>query len=99
MYGAAGRTAIFQYVKKYSHNRDEPCFSEYILHIEEEKNCLCSDKLTECLQTHIMCRKKISESSFYRVKIENKLGLSWAKLSSSWDWALLQLNLVCQIQC
>ena len=21
----------------------------------------------------------------------NKLGLSWAKLSSSWDWALLQL--------
>ena len=24
-------------------------------------------------------------------KIVNKLGLSWAKLSSSWDWALLQL--------
>ena len=22
--------------------------------------------------------------------IENKLGLNWAKLSSSWDWALLQ---------
>ena len=22
---------------------------------------------------------------------KNKLGLSWAKLSSSWDWALLQL--------
>ena len=24
-------------------------------------------------------------------KDNNKLGLSWAKLSSSWDWALLQL--------
>ena len=23
--------------------------------------------------------------------IMNKLGLSWAKLSSSWDWGLLQL--------
>ena len=25
-------------------------------------------------------------------KAENKLGLSWAKLSSSWDWNLFELS-------
>ena len=28
----------------------------------------------------------------FLVKSWNKLGLYWAKLSSNWDWALLQLN-------
>ena len=27
---------------------------------------------------------------------ENKLGLYWAKLSSSWDWSLLQLVCITQ---
>ena len=25
------------------------------------------------------------------IKVDNKLGLSWAKLSSSWDWTEIQL--------
>ena len=27
------------------------------------------------------------------VLIKNKLGLSWAKLSSSWDWTLIKSNI------
>ena len=30
-------------------------------------------------------------------KRENKLGLYWAKLSSSWDWKLLQLISIKQV--
>ena len=29
-------------------------------------------------------------------KMKNKLGLYWAKLSSSWDWSLLQLVCITQ---
>ena len=40
-------------------------------------------------------RKCIWGQSFYRVfkkKGKNKLGLSWAKLSSNWDWTNIHLN-------
>ena len=30
--------------------------------------------------------------SYYHHKLEDKLGLSWAKLSSSWDWTLLKFS-------
>ena len=33
----------------------------------------------------------VHSTPFVKTKKQYKLGLSWAKLSSSWDWALLQL--------
>ena len=33
----------------------------------------------------------IDDDEKFQLISVNKLGLSWAKLSSSWDWALLQL--------
>ena len=41
---------------------------------------------------HCVCFFQI-KNFFNLAKKEYKLGLSWAKLSSSWDWAWLQLNL------
>ena len=33
-------------------------------------------------------------NSLNSTKVINKLGLNWAKLSSSWNWVLLQLILI-----
>ena len=49
---------------------------------------ICIAKIRPKLQPTDESNQKMSQNM---IKVHNKLGLSWAKLSSSWDWALLQL--------
>ena len=36
---------------------------------------------------------KVDMNKYGNVKIFDKLGLSWAKLSSSWDWTLIKFDI------
>ena len=78
-----------------------------ISNLWEEKKKLQSehDEIVKTLQTRLQvaenCVKRLNkvvsdnsinaQNKMKKDLKNNKLGLSWAKLSSSWDWALLQL--------